>query len=344
MMQIFVELTRFAATASSKELRPRVRQLEDAGAAGISLWDHIFTTSGADRREGVGHACDPMTTLGAVLGASDALEVQTVVMNSDWINPGLLIRQFAQLGVLAGGGTKVTVGLGAGWSKEEFDALGMRMAPFRERIDRLAETLEITRQMLDHGWADYEGQYRRAVALPLSPVPDGRMKVLIGGGSDRILELAGKYADYLDIHGDPKFGSLVGASMAEKHHRDTTRRALTTAEGLSERYSIVQAAAERAGRPRDAVKTSVQVWFTVFGEGDSVREREAQICTEWGHIPPKSLADNPYILIGTPEQMAESLLRRRELFGLERISVKEVGPDADTDVVRLCREVGRLIR
>ena len=86
------------------------------------------------RADGVGHGCDPLTTLAAVAGLSERLEVQTVVMNSAWVHPGLLLRQFAQLAVLLGG-ERVTAGLGAGWSAEEFDALGLAMpgVPYPDR-------------------------------------------------------------------------------------------------------------------------------------------------------------------------------------------------------------------
>jgi len=104
-VQVFVDLTRFAATATRAQLRDRVRELEDVGATGVSVSDHIFFTSGGrPRTDGVGHGCDPLTTLAAVAGLSDRLAVQTVVMSSAWMHPGLLLRQFAQLAVLVGGG------------------------------------------------------------------------------------------------------------------------------------------------------------------------------------------------------------------------------------------------
>jgi hypothetical protein len=55
-VQVFVDLTRFAATATRAQLRDRVRELEDVGATGVSVSDHIFFTSGGrPRTHGVGH-------------------------------------------------------------------------------------------------------------------------------------------------------------------------------------------------------------------------------------------------------------------------------------------------
>lgn len=149
-VQVFVDLTRFAATATRAQLRDRVRALEDVGAAGVSVSDHIFFTSaGRPRTEGVGHGADPLTTLAAVAGLSERLAVQTVVMNAAWVHPGLLLRAFAQLAVLLGG-DRITAGLGAGWSTEEFDALGLAMPGFGTRMDRLAEVLAVARDL----WTD----------------------------------------------------------------------------------------------------------------------------------------------------------------------------------------------
>jgi len=68
-VKVFVDLTRFAATATRAELRDRVRGLEDVGSAGVSVSDHLFFTSGGrPRTDGVGHGCDPVTTLAAVQG------------------------------------------------------------------------------------------------------------------------------------------------------------------------------------------------------------------------------------------------------------------------------------
>jgi hypothetical protein len=103
-VKVFVELTHFAATAGRSALRDRVAAPEDAGATGVAVSDHVFLTrDGRPRRDGADPGCEPMTTLAAVAGLSDRLELQTVVMNTAWIHPALLLRQFSQLAVLVGG-------------------------------------------------------------------------------------------------------------------------------------------------------------------------------------------------------------------------------------------------
>jgi alkanesulfonate monooxygenase SsuD/methylene tetrahydromethanopterin reductase-like flavin-dependent oxidoreductase (luciferase family) len=340
-MKVFVELSHFAATAGRAAMRDMVARLEDAGASGVSVSDHIFyTRDGRPRRDGIIPGCDPLTTLATVAGLSDRLELQTVVMNSAWIHPALLLRQFNQLAVLIGG-DRVTAGLGAGWSTEEFDAVGLRLPPFRARTDRLEEVLRLARELYDHGAVTFEGRHVVARELPLSPVPHRPPRLLVGGGSDRVLGMAGRYADVLDLHGDPRHGRVAGATMADARAGDVQRRALTTVEDLASRIELVRTASQTAGRPRDAVSVSTQIWYTAYGSPDDVRAAEEELCASWAGIPTRRLDRSPYLLFGSPAQMAEALLERRERFGLGRISLTEEGGirSAPPDPLRFCREV-----
>jgi alkanesulfonate monooxygenase SsuD/methylene tetrahydromethanopterin reductase-like flavin-dependent oxidoreductase (luciferase family) len=345
-MKVFVELTRFAATAGRAAMRERVARLEDAGATGVSVSDHLFYSQGGrPRRDGAVPGCDPLTTLATVAGLSDRLELQTVVMNSAWIHPALLLRQFNQLAVLIGG-ERVTAGLGAGWSTEEFEAVGLELPPFKPRMERLEEVLRVARELYDHGAVTFEGRYVVARDLPLSPVPERPPRLLVGGGSDRVLRMAGRYADVLDLHGDPRHGRIAGATMDDARRGDVRRRALTTVEDLAARIELVRDAARAAGRQRDAVGVSTQIWYTAYGAADDVRAAERELCADWAGIPARPLDRSPYLLFGSPAQMAEALAERREKYGLERISLTENDGirSAPPDPLRFCREVLPLLK
>jgi alkanesulfonate monooxygenase SsuD/methylene tetrahydromethanopterin reductase-like flavin-dependent oxidoreductase (luciferase family) len=263
-----------------------------------------------------------------------------VVVNSAWIHPALLLRQFSQLAVFIGG-ERVTAGLGAGWSTEEFEAVGLELPSFRTRMDRLEEVLQLARELYDLGAVTLEGRHVIARDLPLSPVPARAPLLLVGGGSDRVLRMAGRYADVLDLHGDPRHGRIAGASMEQARRGDISRRALTTVEDLASRIELVREASAAAGRLRDAVSVSSQIWYTAFGSWAEVRAAEEELYTTWAHIPSQSLLRSPYLLFGSPAQMAESLAERHEAFGLDRICLLDGGGirHAPADPLRFCREV-----
>ena len=88
----------------------------------------------AERRcEHMPYPCDPLTTLAAVAGLSDKLELLTVVMNSQWLHPGLLLRQFTQLAVLVGGERVTAVWAlgGPRWSSMQWECTFCPQGPAR---------------------------------------------------------------------------------------------------------------------------------------------------------------------------------------------------------------------
>ena len=76
-----------------------------------------------------------------------------------------------------------------------------------------------------------------------------------------------------------------------------------------------------AGRLRDAVGVATQIWYVAFGSPAEVRAAEEELCERWAGIPYRPLDRSPYLLFGSPAQMAEALTERREAYGLQRISL-----------------------
>ncbi len=337
-MKVFVEIGRAAVRASRSELRDHISALEDAGATGVSVSDHMFTSdsgAGGGRRL----QCDPLTTLAAVAGLSGRLELLTIVMNTGWLHPAFVFRQFSQLALLVGG-DRVTAGIGAGWNAEEFEAIGLKMVPFAQRMDRFEETLQIARQLYGLGLANFDGEYVQVHDLPLSPVPAAPPRLMVGGGSDRALELAGRYADVVDLQGHPKYGKLVGGT-AEKAAADVYRRALTTVDDLAERMMLVRGAASVAGRRPGAVQASVQISYVAYWRRPERERMEDAFYADWAKVQGPPLTANPFVLVGEPPEIAEALIERQEAFGLSQISLSGRSDiaSAPADPLRFCREV-----
>ena len=113
---------------------------------------------------------------------------------------------------------------------------------------------------------------------------------------------------------------------------------------LAARIELVREAGERAGRPRDAVAVCTQIWFTAYGSAEQVRAAETALAADWAGRPGQRFDHSPYLLFGSPAQMAEALLERAEAYGLQRISLKEGGDSPYApDPIRFCREVLPLV-
>ena len=145
-------------------------------------------------------AADCLTVLTTVAAHSDrACGIATLVANVGLGHPLPLLRRFANLAVIHGA-TRVYAGLGAGWSRAEFEALGLPMPPHRARLERLAETARLARTLFDEGWADRgRGPRRTPSTFRSRPRRREPPRLLLGGGPGDILELAARYADHIDL-------------------------------------------------------------------------------------------------------------------------------------------------
>jgi len=280
------------------------RRLESLGAAGVVQGDHLFIP-GPPADDPVSRmAADCLTVLTTVAAHSRRLGIATLVANVGFHHPLPLLRKFANL-ALVHGGDRVYAGLGAGWSRREFEALGMTMPPHAERLERLEETARLARALFDRGWTSQEGGHVTAVDLPLAPAPRDPPRLLLGGGSPALLEIAGRYADHVDLAPPPRHRSA----------NQLQRPLLTTIDDLVETARTARA----AGRP---LTTSVLLTAVVFCDARSVRAEEEAICARLG-LPCRPLDDCPYVLVGEPARIAEQVRERQERIGLEWMIVPD---------------------
>jgi alkanesulfonate monooxygenase SsuD/methylene tetrahydromethanopterin reductase-like flavin-dependent oxidoreductase (luciferase family) len=257
-----------------------------------------------------------MTVLATVATLSERLHIGTMVSNLSFLHPALVLRQFAGLAALFGG-DRVLAGLGAGWNRQEFAAIGLEMPTVAKRLDRLEESALLARQLFDSGMATIDGTWVVAHELPIAPVPAVAPRILLGGGSDRLLDIAGRYADVLDLNGSSRRTKVAGPDLPAA---DARRRLTTTSADLEESVTRVSCAAEAAGRPRNAVTLSVLVGWMEFCAASEVATISERLCRDNG-LPPQSFDDCPYALLGEPAQMIDKLQERRERFGLEMVII-----------------------
>lgn len=277
------------------------RRLDAMGASGVVQGDHLFLP-GLPAGDPVARmAADCLTVLTTVAAHSDRLAIATLVANVGFGHPLPLLRRFANLSTIHGG-ERVYAGLGAGWSRPEFAALGMRFPPLDERIARLAETAHLGRTLFDEGWATQHASHVEAVDLPLAPAAQDPPRLLLGGGSKAVLELAGRYADHVDLAPPPR----PGANQFQRPLLATTDDIVT---------------ASRTARSGERTLTaSLLLSALVVCEEGAVDEEEAALCERVG-LASRPLGDCPYALIGPPERLAERVREMTERIGLDWLIV-----------------------
>ncbi|HEY2214872.1 MAG TPA: TIGR03621 family F420-dependent LLM class oxidoreductase, partial [Acidimicrobiales bacterium] len=193
-----VQVSQAASPAAWRDL---ARKTEDLGYSTLYIPDHLDDQWA------------PMIALTVAAEATTTLRVGTLVLDNDFRHPVILAKEAATMDVVTGG--RFEFGMGAGWMSTDYQQSGIAMDPAPVRIARLAESLEIMRAMWRDGRATLKGEFYQvdnAVGTP-QPVTAGGPPLVIGGGSKRILTLAGQVADVVSIVPSLAAG-VIGAEVA----------------------------------------------------------------------------------------------------------------------------------
>jgi probable F420-dependent oxidoreductase len=184
---------------------------------------------------------DPLEVLAHLAATTTRLMLGTCVVVAPLHSPAVLAKRVATLDLLSQG--RFLLGLGIGWQREEYAAVG---APFEHRGERLEECIGAMRAL----WADHPATYEgrtvsfRDVHLTLSPTA-GTVPIILGGNSEPAVRRAGRVADGW-------FPYTIGP------------------EELARGAGMLRQSAEAAGRPADDIE--ITVWP---GSADPKRELDA---------------------------------------------------------------------
>ena len=162
---------------------------------------------------------DPLIWLAYVAAAAPTLKLGTCVLVLPQRNPVILAKELATLDRLSGG--RVELGIGVGWMKEEFNALGVDWARRGARTD---EYIEAMQALWAGPEAEFHGQFANFSAVTCSPRPvGGAIRNDTGGDSPIAIKRAARVADgYFPGSVDPdKLRTLIAdlGDAAEKAGR-----------------------------------------------------------------------------------------------------------------------------
>ncbi len=179
-----------------------------AVAAEASGFDSVWVMDHFWQLPALGGPDEPIleayTLLGALAARTERVQLGTLVTGVTYRNPALLAKIVTTLDVISKG--RAVLGIGAAWYEPEHDGLGFDFPGTGERMDRLAEAVQICRALFREEQPTFAGRYYRIeqarnVPRPLRP---GGPPIMIGGsGERRTLRLVAQYADMCNITGGP---------------------------------------------------------------------------------------------------------------------------------------------
>src|SRR5438552_16627521 len=228
-----------SATATPDAIGTLVARGELLGFASVVIADHLvfpvriasrypYTVSGDF--PGDGDALDQLSLMAFVAGRTRELRLITSVMILPHRNPVLTAKMLATIDVLSRG--RVTVGVGVGWLREEFAALGA--ADFDRRGAVSDEYLRIFKTLWTQSPASFSGEFYRFESIKCLPQPVQKPHppIWVGGHSRAALRRAARHGD-----GWHPVGANPAAMLAPAEFKtllDELRR-LTEAEGRDPR-------------------------------------------------------------------------------------------------------------
>ncbi len=183
------------------------RAADELGYHSMAVPDHVvdleelatpypYTADGGRRWQHDAPWPDPWVLIGALAAVTTRLRFLTSVYVPAIRNPFQVAKSVGTAAVLSG--NRVSLGVGIGWCREEFELLGQ---DFHTRGRRTDEALALMTELWKPGWTEFEGEFYTAPRLVMEPTPTERVPVLVGGLSEVAFRRAARHDGWVgDIY------------------------------------------------------------------------------------------------------------------------------------------------
>ena len=270
------------------------RSAEDSGVSVFSMPDHL------------GDLFSPIPALAAVAAVTRTIKLSMFVLCNDNRHPGLLAKEIATLDAISNG--RVELGLGAGWTRTEYDALGMPFDSPGTRIERLGEAVKILRGTFGDDKYSFTGKYYQVTDLAIRPRPvrPSGIPIVLGGGGRKMLSLAAREADIVSIAANNQLRPAMDSPFTGFGFKQVNEQAGWVREAAGERYA--------------SVELNVRVLAVVINPDREAAARE--LSSNLG-VPAEDLLDSPFVFIGDLGQIEEQIVRMREQLGISYFTISQ---------------------
>lgn len=272
--------------------RELAKQVEGLGYDSLTIADHL------DEQWAVTPA------LVSAAEATTTLTIGTLVWCNDYRHPVVLAKEAATIDLLSGG--RLELGIGAGWMTTDYEQAGISLDRPGVRIDRLSEAITIMKGLFADGPVTFAGEHYTVTGHEGTPKPLQKPgpRFLLGGGGKRMLTLAAQQADIVGINVSLAAG-VIDASAGPN----------ATAEATEEKLRWL---AEAAGDRFDDLELNTRVHLAAVTDD---RLGLATMVAPALGLSPEAALESPHALAGTLEQLIDTIVERRERFGLSYITV-----------------------
>ena len=305
-MRPFTFLVDDSTATNATELGERARHAEALGATTFVIPDHLVPMMA------------PIPYLATVAAATERIRISAFVHNNDLRHPVILAKDLATLDILSGG--RLDIGIGAGWNKPEYDAIGLPFDPVGVRVSRLTEAVAVLKGCFGEEAFSFAGEHYTITDYDGQPKPiqQPHPPIFIGGGGRRILTLAGREAN------------IVGLAPRILSEQRSDPRSVTWA-ATEEKLAWIR---EAAGDRFDGLTFNVYPSGWPITVTDDLRGEARKVIDRMNErtgidLTVDEIIASPHIFIGSIERFVEKFEELRERLGISSFmvgSLDELGP------------------
>lgn len=321
---------RLGYKASAEQFGPRelvesAILAEHLGLDTIGVSDHFQPW-----RHSTGHASNVFVVLGALGQATRRVTLVTAALTPTLrLHPSLVAQAFGTLGALFPG--RVILGVGTGEAMNETPATGLRWPAAKERRLRLAEAVELIRQLWDEERVTFDGEYYQTDRATIYDRPDEPVPIYVAAAAPLATKLAGRVGD----------GFICTSGKQPELYEDLV-------EYLTE-------GATTAGRDVETIARMIEIKVSYDEDADYARNA----CRWWAALSlsaeEKSGVEDPvemerladaaadrahsrFIVSNDPEQVVEEVATYVDL-GFRHLVFHAPGDDQERFLRQFCRDV-----
>lgn len=274
------------------QLVATARRAEELGFSSVTVPDHLDDQPA------------PLIGLTAVAVATSTIRLLPLVLANDYRHPVILAKELATLDALSGG--RLEFGIGAGWMTTDYEYSGIPHDSAGIRIRRLAESVDIVTALLRGERVDIDGEFYSVhgeVSQPQPAQPDG-VPLLLAGGKQKMLTLAGERADIVGIN-----PGMTAGVIDERAGRDAT------ADKTDQKFAWVR---DGAGARFDSITFQTRIHLAMITDD---REAVAKEMAPLLGISTQDALDSPHALVGSVGQVVDEVKRWRDRWGFSYVSI-----------------------
>jgi probable F420-dependent oxidoreductase len=281
-----------AQSASASAWRDRARKIEDLGYSTLYMPDHF------------GQELAPLPAIAMAAAHTNTLRIGALVFDNDYKHPAILAKEAATIDLLSDG--RLELGIGAGWLKTDYDALGLPYDPPGVRVDRFEEAVRIMKGCFTGESFSHDGTHYKIADYASYPVPVQRPgpQLLIGGGGKRVLSIAAREADIVGINPNLRAGEVGPDAVQDSLKEQTDRKVQWVRDAAGDRFDDIE----------------IQMRFFVAAITENRMQMAEAMAPSFG-VDPEAALEAGSALVGSENEVIEQLQRRREEWHLSYVVI-----------------------